>query len=498
MLLVYAYDETDDRVTVLTIQDFRSSRAPTTQRGRSGPDADGVRASSRQVQNGEGSVVSGEVPDVKDQRQAETLESSDLLAVSTLGQLARNPRVSALRRFITGWYLSYLSADSTRGTPEAGPQARLSRSGDNLANVIQHLREQHPDRLAEILRVLAERVPRLERVNAEMLADGRLMLQLTDAPFEDPILAKFASDGTLKLLAYLTVLYDPQPGPLVGIEEPENQLHPRLLPLLAEECRTASGRGQLLVTTHSPYFVNGLRPQELWGPRPRPGRLHPRAARERAPTHRIVRAGGCCPRRPLDGGLLRGGGPASLRAGRQVGVHLEILLEEPSAEAVLETLLPRLVGSEVGFSLRAFNGKADLMRKLEQRLRAYTGWIESAETRVVVLIDEDRQDCRELKTRLEEAAAAAGLSTKTAPRPDGKFLCSTASRSRSSKPGSSGTATRCARPTPAHGAGQEPLAELRSLRVRCPRPDRRPCGCVMRARGRAPRARSRGPCSPGP
>lgn len=112
--------------------------------------------------------------------------------------------------------------------------------------------------------MLAERIPRLERIDAELMADGRLLLQVKDAPFEDPILAKFASDGTLRMLAYLTVLYDPEPGPLVGIEEPENQLHPRLLPLLAEECRSASRRGQLLVTTHSPYFVNGLRPPELW------------------------------------------------------------------------------------------------------------------------------------------------------------------------------------------------------------------------------------------
>jgi predicted ATPase len=85
-----------------------------------------------------------------------------------------------------------------------------------------------------------------------------------DAPFERPVLARFASDGTLKLLAYLTLLYDPSPPLLIGIEEPENYLHPRLLPELTEECRKATARTQLLVTTHSPFFVNGLRPQEVW------------------------------------------------------------------------------------------------------------------------------------------------------------------------------------------------------------------------------------------
>jgi len=107
-------------------------------------------------------------------------------------------------------------------------------------------------------------VPRLERVDSEFLADGRLLLQIKDAPFERPILAKFASDGTLKMLAYLTVLYDPESAPLIGIEEPENHLHPRLLPELAEECRMAAARSQLMVTTHSPFFVNGLRPREVW------------------------------------------------------------------------------------------------------------------------------------------------------------------------------------------------------------------------------------------
>ena len=214
--------------------------------------------------NGVGEVVTGELPDEDDTRTDERLDSRDLLAVNTLGQLAKHPRVGALRRFISGWYLSYLSADNTRGVPEAGPQERLSSSGDNLPNVIQYLKEQHEDRLNEILTKLTKRVPRLEKVEADVMPDGRLLLQVKDAPFERPVMAKFASDGTLKMLAYLTLLYDPEPPPLIGIEEPENQLHPRLLPELAEECRNAAGSAQLMVTTHSPFFLNALRPDEAW------------------------------------------------------------------------------------------------------------------------------------------------------------------------------------------------------------------------------------------
>jgi predicted ATPase len=157
-----------------------------------------------------------------------------------------------------------LSADNTRGVPEAGPQERLSSSGDNLPNVIQYLKEQHEDRLRSILTTLTKRVPRLEKVDAEVMPDGRLLLQVKDAPFDRPVMAKFASDGTLKMLAYLTLLYDPDPPQLIGIEEPENQLHPRLLPELAEECRNAAASAQLMVTTHSPFFLNAVRPQEAW------------------------------------------------------------------------------------------------------------------------------------------------------------------------------------------------------------------------------------------
>lgn len=213
---------------------------------------------------GRGNVITGEMPDEADTRIEEQLDDLSMIAVSTLGQLARHPRVSALRRFITGWHLSYLSADATRGVPEAGPQERLSESGDNLPNVIQYLKEQHQERLSDILSILSIRVPRLEKVDAELMLDGRLLLQIKDAPFDQPILAKFASDGTLKMLSYLTLLYDPEPPQLIGIEEPENYLHPRLLSGLAEECHQVSGLSQLMITTHSPHFVNEFRANEVW------------------------------------------------------------------------------------------------------------------------------------------------------------------------------------------------------------------------------------------
>jgi predicted ATPase len=214
-------------------------------------------------QYGQGRVITGETPEAGDTHIEKTLSGPDVLAVNTLGTLAENPRAIALRSFITGWHLSYLSADAARGNPEAGAEEHLSPTGRNLPNVIQYLREQQPARLEQIFRTLCRRIPRIEKVEAEVLQDSRLLLLVKDTPFTTPVLSRFASDGTLKMLAYLTVLYDPNPPQLIGIEEPENYLHPRLLTELAEECQQAAEQTQLIVTTHSPFFINPLRSTEV-------------------------------------------------------------------------------------------------------------------------------------------------------------------------------------------------------------------------------------------
>ena len=76
------------------------------------------------------------------------------------------------------------------------------------------------------------------------------------------------SDGTLKVFAYLIMLEDPQPPPFICIEEPENGLYHKLLEVLAEELRAHATAGrdapQVFVTTHQPYFVDALKPDETW------------------------------------------------------------------------------------------------------------------------------------------------------------------------------------------------------------------------------------------
>ena len=213
--------------------------------------------------NGEGGAVPGDEPDTGEERKAMPLNSPDTLAVNALGRLQDHPRVAALRDFVMGWHVPYLSADGMRGQPEEDPQAHLSASGNNLANVIQHLSERHPERLDQIFETLRRRMPGIASVLAQAMPDGRLQLQIKDVPFSRPVSGRFVSDGTLKMLAYLALLHNTNPPPFIGIEAPEIFLHPRLLRELAEECMAASGHTQMLAATHSPFFLNALKPEQV-------------------------------------------------------------------------------------------------------------------------------------------------------------------------------------------------------------------------------------------
>ena len=213
---------------------------------------------------GTGSVIPNETPDITDKPIDGQLDDPSMIAASMFGQSTHYPRVSALRRFITDWHLSILSTDAIRQATDNVPQKRLSETGNNLPNVIQYLQEKYPERLEKIISVLSERVPRLENIDTKSMMDGSLLLHIKDAPFEEPILAKFTSDGTLKLLSYLTLFHDRRPPQLIGIEEPENYLHPRLLTGLVGECLKVSMSSQLIITTHSPRFVNELSAEEVW------------------------------------------------------------------------------------------------------------------------------------------------------------------------------------------------------------------------------------------
>ena len=196
------------------------------------------------------------------------LEDKRTLAIATLGTLKQHPRIAAFRRFIEGWYLSYFTPDAARSLPLAGPQKHLNVHGDNLGNVVQFMQREHPDRFASILERIAEKVPGIDRIDTQQSPDGRLLLRFNDKGFQDPFYAQQMSDGTLKVFAYLLMVYDPSPPPFICIEEPENGLYHKLLEVLAAEFRShATGEQntpQIFMTTHQPYLIDALKPEETW------------------------------------------------------------------------------------------------------------------------------------------------------------------------------------------------------------------------------------------
>lgn len=200
---------------------------------------------------------------------AEVVELSDnrKLGIATLGALKPHPRISAFREFIEGWYLSYFTPDAARSLPLSGAQQHLNSKGDNIANVVQFMEREHRAVFQDILKRIAEKIPGIDKIDTEKTSDGRLLLRFNDKGFQDPFYAPQISDGTLKVFAYLLLLEDPTP-PFICIEEPENGLYHKLLETLAAEFRAHAtgkkGGTQLFITTHQPYFVDALEPEEVW------------------------------------------------------------------------------------------------------------------------------------------------------------------------------------------------------------------------------------------
>lgn len=193
------------------------------------------------------------------------LKSTDALALKSFGQFAGFLILKSLSTFIESWSFSNLQIDRVRPEREFGLAEHLSPEGDNLALVLDYYAKKHPAVLETIIQRLRERVPGIDRIETKSTEDGRLLLRFHDGAFEDPFLARQVSDGTIKMLAYLTLLYDPNPAPLLCIEEPENHLYPKLLAELAEEFRAYALRGgQVIVTTHSPDFLNAAELDEVF------------------------------------------------------------------------------------------------------------------------------------------------------------------------------------------------------------------------------------------
>jgi predicted ATPase len=204
-------------------------------------------------------------PDEQLTREEQELDAPDILAIKGLGQFERFKAASAFRLMIENWHISDFHVSEARPSQEDGYAEHLSTRGDNLPLVANYLFEHHRDRFDRVLQRMQRRVPGISIVEPRQTEDGRLVLRFQDGSFKDPFIARYVSDGTIRMFAYLILLNDPKPYPLLAVEEPENQLYPELLAELAEEFRDYAGRGgQVFISTHSPDFLNALTLDEIY------------------------------------------------------------------------------------------------------------------------------------------------------------------------------------------------------------------------------------------
>ncbi len=218
---------------------------------------------------GIGKAVTNEPDQVKNEldlhREDQVLKSADTLAVKGLAQFKKFPAAMALGELISNWHISDFHIQRARPEQEAGHAEHLSKEGENLALVTEFLYRRHPDIFKKIIQKLKLRVPGISHVEAKTTEEGRVLIRFKDGSFQDPFLARHVSDGTIKMFAYLVLLYDPGPHPLLCVEEPENQLYPKLLLELAEEFREYASRGgQVFISTHSPDFLNACKLDEVF------------------------------------------------------------------------------------------------------------------------------------------------------------------------------------------------------------------------------------------
>jgi predicted ATPase len=214
--------------------------------------------------NGKGQVVTNEEDFDEEERplrrEERRLDAPDILAIKGLGIFGEQFKAaSAFRQLIENWHVSDFHITDARGKKDDQDTVHLSSNGDNLPAVARYLVENEPTIWDRIVTKMRERVPGVAEIEVRATEDGGLLMRYRDGAFREPFIDRNVSDGTIKMFAYLVLLEDPKPFPILCVEEPENQLYPELMTVLAEEFLAYAERGgQVFVSTHSPDFLNAV------------------------------------------------------------------------------------------------------------------------------------------------------------------------------------------------------------------------------------------------
>lgn len=225
------------------------------------------------LQNGKGYAFEGKAGGQEDDGQIEgdkqEVELSDnrKLGIVTLGAMKQYTRIEKFLNFLRSWYLCYFAPDAARQLQTAAPDPYLNRDGSNLNNVAQYMFREDQIGFQKILEDIQTKIPNIRKIEPIEMQNGQIALAFWQNDFKKPFFSQRMSDGTLKLFAYYMLLHEHNPRQLVFVEEPENGLYHKYMAKLALDMKSNVKKEyakQLFVTTHSPFFVNALSPEQVW------------------------------------------------------------------------------------------------------------------------------------------------------------------------------------------------------------------------------------------
>jgi len=162
--------------------------------------------------------------------------------------------------YFKSWKLYQISASDMRRPIQAKRNFNLEKNGANIAQVLISLRNERPKLFDRIQDILKQGIPEVDELLTPLTTDGNTYIAIREKSFTKEFDYYQLSDGTIKLLAYITAVILPESN-VICFEEPENFIHPRLLQLLVEVLKKSEK--QVILSTHSPYFIDFVEPEDI-------------------------------------------------------------------------------------------------------------------------------------------------------------------------------------------------------------------------------------------
>lgn len=222
-------------------------------------------------------TVSGNKVEIQRKVRGESNETKMMSLSNTSAGLSTLPRlgvsdggaqINMLAELLTTFRVFEVDANLARMPSifDSKTAHALKSDASNLASFLYWLSLHHQDVFAQFeedLHAIAPSVKGVEFVKIGGVDDNAVALKIRERGLAGLTNMSEASFGTIRAMALLAMLHDPNPPKITCVEEIDHGLHPHALDRIVERLRSASQRTQLLVVTHSPALANRLKPKEL-------------------------------------------------------------------------------------------------------------------------------------------------------------------------------------------------------------------------------------------